>query len=77
MIREKYVEARFGRWFEFGYYPGTDLVDLADTKGDVFCKINRATADKLIRARDKFVDELVEVFGEDPDALYCATKDIR
>lgn len=68
-MKEKYIEERFPRWFEFGEYPD-GRVDLADTNGDVITGISKETAERLQRARNAYVDALIGAFQADPDALY-------
>jgi hypothetical protein len=69
MMKEKYVEERFPRWFEFGVHPD-GRVDLADRDGDVITGISAETAAKLLEARTQYVDAMIEIFFEDPEALY-------
>lgn len=73
-MKEKYVEERFPRWFEFGGHPDGTSVDIADTAGDVFEKVPREIAIELIRARNAYVDALVDIFTRHPEALYCAVR---
>lgn len=68
-MREKYIEERFQRWFEFGEHAGCH-VDLSDSEGDVIQNISKETAAKLMRARSQYVDAMIEIFMADPDALY-------
>lgn len=68
-MKDKYIEERFPRWFEFGEHPD-GCVDLADTHGDVITGISKETAQRLQRARNAYVDALIEAFQADPDALY-------
>lgn len=62
-VRAKYVEERFPRWFVFGQT--ATHVDIADSEGDVFRGVPLETAEKLIAARDTFVDALISVFDDD------------
>lgn len=68
-MREKYIEERFPRWFEFGE-SRDGLVDLADSDGDVIHSVNKETARLLLLARNAYVDAMVEIFKGDPAALY-------
>ena len=71
-MREKYIEDRFPRWFEFGRHEDGH-VDLADRHGDVIRGVSETTAARLITARESYVNALVKVFMADPDALYRLT----
>jgi len=61
-MREKEIERRVGGiWFEFGVYPVTGNVDVANIDGDVFDNVSREVAAKLIAARDRFIAELCAI----------------
>jgi hypothetical protein len=69
-VRPKYVDEHFRRWMKFGGWmgPNPKVGDVADNNGDeVVNSVSEEVADKLIKARDKFVDELQEIFDEHPD----------
>lgn len=67
-MKEKYVEERFPRWFEFGVH-SDGRVDLADSDGDVITGVSPETATKLLQAREQYVDAMIEIFSADPEAL--------
>lgn len=68
MIREKYVEEHFPRWMKWGGWinPG-DNGDVNDGQQDIVTSVTPEVADKLIKARDEFVDKLIAIFTEHPD----------
>lgn len=68
-MKEKYIEERFPRWFEFGAH-ADGRVDLAGPSGDVIQGISKETALRLLRARNAYVDAMIEAFMADPEALY-------
>lgn len=68
-MKEKYIEERFPRWFEFGVH-ADGRVDLAGPSGDVIQGISKETAARLMRARNAYVDAMIEAFMADPEALY-------
>lgn len=72
-MREKYIEERFPRWFEFGRHVDGGI-DLSDSYGDVITGICEETATRLVKAREAYVDALVEAFMADPDAFYRLTE---
>ncbi len=53
-VRRKYVEERHKPWFIFG--ESINHVDIADSDGDVLCRVPRAIADKIIEEHNKLVD---------------------
>lgn len=57
----KYLEQIdvFKIWFIFGEYK-TGNVDLSDTSGDIFTNIPRDKAERIIKARDDFLDFIAE-----------------
>lgn len=71
-MRAKYVEELFPRWFIFGELDGR--VDVADPNGDVFRGVQRDTADRLIEARDAFVDAMTAAFIADESLLSACCK---
>lgn len=52
-------------WFEFGVHPGTDLVDIADSQGDVVTAVPKIVGQKLIEARQRFLDEICKIVMND------------
>lgn len=60
MMREKYIETRFPRWFAFGTYPNGH-VDINDGTNDVVEDCTRERAEWLIAEREKLIDMLVAV----------------
>lgn len=66
-MKHKYVEERFPRWFVFG--DRGDVCDVADANGDVFRGIPKATAEKLIAAREAYVGAITVAIGEDYETL--------
>jgi len=62
--RFKYLEEYplFSRWFIFGGSNG--MVDINDGTGDVFETIPEDYAKKIIKIRDKFLDELSDINDE-------------
>lgn len=79
MIKTKYIEERFPRWFKFGGWHGSspDTGDLDDIKGYVFLAVSREAADKLQAARDAFIDRLIEIFNEHPELLMATDPSVR
>lgn len=70
-VRHKYIEEHFPRWMKFGGWHGDspDRGDVADVRRDIVTNIHRIPADKLIAARDTFIDKLLEIFEEHPEAF--------
>lgn len=60
-MREKYIEERFPRYFEFGRNTQTGLVDVASADYNTIVSVTKEQAELLIADRDKIVDKLVEV----------------
>ena len=51
--------------------PDPKVGDVSDCNGtDVASSVREEVADKLIRARDEFVDRLQEIFDEHPDQFH-------
>jgi hypothetical protein len=69
-VREKYIEDRIPRWFVFGEYDDTGNVDVADPDMDVWEDIPRRVADALVEARGRYVDEIVRIVKDHPNALW-------
>lgn len=59
-MREKYVGEKVGVWIIFGEYPDGD-VDVSDQNRDVFVKVPRPVAEKVIALHDEFRQKLYEV----------------
>jgi hypothetical protein len=60
-IRMKIGKRTLNSWFIFGEYPNTYLVDLHDGEDDVIEVIDRAKAERIIKAREKFVYAVKEI----------------
>ncbi|AHC30550.1 hypothetical protein CC53_gp133 [Rhizobium phage vB_RleS_L338C] len=57
----------FSDWMIFGEYPGTDLVDIADTargNSDIMLKVPRAKAEKIVAAREEFARKLLVIMND-------------
>lgn len=67
-IRAKYFEESepvLAPWFIFGESDGGRIVDIATANfGDVFTSVPRHHADRLLKARDRFMDEIRAVLSE-------------
>lgn len=59
-MRDKYVEARFPRYFEFGT-SSEGRVDLATADDDTVATVLPEHAEKLIQHRDVAVDMIAEL----------------
>ena len=60
-MSDKTIPERFPRWFMFGEYPESELVDVSDLRHDIFQKVPLLTAERLVAARDEFVDEILNI----------------
>lgn len=64
--KEKYLDEEtpmFARWFIFGEHEdGT--VDVASPQGDVFVRMDRSSAERVIEARDAFCDAVLKALRE-------------
>lgn len=64
-FRQKYIDEEtdlFSIWYIFGEHPD-GWVDIANPAGDVFTKVPKDVAERIVAARQKFVDVLVEVLS--------------
>lgn len=68
-IRPKYVDEHFPRWIKFGGWmtPNEKRGDVSDGRQDIVRDVTPEVADKLIQAREEFVDRLQAIFDEHPD----------
>lgn len=65
-MREKYVDEKVGVWCIFGHDPKDhNLVDVNDGTNDVFSRVPKALAEKLVEAQRKFRMELYELMRKD------------
>lgn len=63
-MRGKYIdEITGGLWFVFGTRPG-GLVDVAEANRDVFPSVTPETAEMLIAARTKFLEEIYTILKD-------------
>jgi hypothetical protein len=71
-VRPKYVDAHFPRWHKFGGWmaPNPKVGDVCANGDDVVNSVSEEVADKLIQARDEFVDRLQAIFDEHPDSFH-------
>jgi hypothetical protein len=60
-MREKYVEERFPRYFEFGTHQDGRLVDIASSLNDTVATVAPEHAINLIKDRDAVLDMLVKL----------------
>ena len=61
-MKEKYIEAKFSRYFRFGEYRGKGyLVDIASNDNDCVATVTERHAKNLIKDRDDLIDFLIEM----------------
>ncbi len=58
-MKYKYYQERFKAYIVFG--EDGDLVDLADSEGDVVTKIKRSEAERIIKDRDELFEMLIKL----------------
>jgi len=62
VVREKYIEERYPRWFVFGNGPaGIKDVDISDGTVDVATRVSKETAEQLITAHNNTIDALIRL----------------
>uniref|UniRef100_A0A6M3XMP9 Uncharacterized protein n=1 Tax=viral metagenome TaxID=1070528 RepID=A0A6M3XMP9_9ZZZZ len=57
-MRDKYVEERFPRYFEFGMHPAIGMVDVASCKNDTVATVSKQHLANLVKDRDEVLDML-------------------
>lgn len=62
-MREKYIDEKVGVWFIFGS-SSEGLVDINNGTEDIFTKLPKETAEKLVSAQEKFRLDLYNILGE-------------
>jgi hypothetical protein len=60
-MREKYIEERFPRYFEFGTHQDGRLVDIASSLNDTVATVAPKHAINLIKDRDAVLNMLVKL----------------
>lgn len=58
MMKYKYVEERYPRYYEFGVHPDNINVDIASSKNDIVASVTKEHAKNLIVDRDEVVEML-------------------
>lgn len=72
-VRPKYIDEHFPRWFKLGGWmpPNEKTGDVSDANCTTIVNdVSVEVADKLIAAREEFVDRLQAIFDEHPDMFH-------
>lgn len=60
-MRSRYIEESWRRYFVFGDYPGSPMVDISDGVNDTVATMSREDAQTVIADRDRLVDTLCQM----------------
>lgn len=65
-FREKYLDSEteiLRRWFVFGFRADGNGVDIADGQQDIFVGVTLVQAQRIVAAREAFVDEIISTLN--------------